>query len=300
MAQNPHPSHITPEMWWFIGQLDLLDGPDTVFAGAWGDFKPGGHCDAFNLYWHKDKSGAYSWRNDYTTRLPDDKVMGTDLQHFGAAVDLTFRSAQNGDFRTIRKYGSRVRAAWIARDPRLKGWREVLIQGDSDAPADRFDFVSWAESTSDITHTWHGHWTALRKYLRQIQIYQAMLSILRGETLAQWLAGGDEMSVNTFWLNPDVHGKGEDGFWISSGGWRERIGDNDDMAKAKLAHPGLIPLPGADHNGWPSVVLPWTIDEVNRICGRRRDQIPSGGGGVTMDEVNAAIAGSTIQPGGDK
>ncbi len=191
MAANPNPKHITAEMWWFIEELDKLDGADTVYAGSWGDFKPGYHCDAFNLRWHQDKTGQYIWRNDYSTKLPDDKVLGTPLEHYGAAVDLTFRSAQAGNSATIRKYGSRVRAAWLARDPRLKGWREVLIQGDSDAPADGYDFVSWTERTPDSTHTWHGHFSVQRKYVATRSVYEAMLSILRGEPLV--VKGGEDM-----------------------------------------------------------------------------------------------------------
>jgi hypothetical protein len=284
MTNNPHPTHITDEMWWFVEQLDLLDGADTVFAGAWGDFKPGGHCDAYNLWWHKNKAGQYDWRNDYTLKLPDDKVLGTDLEHYGAAVDLTFRSAQNGDMRTIRKYGSRIRAAWVARDPRLKGWREVLIQGDADAPADGYDFVSWTERTPDSTHTWHGHWTVLRKYLRQITIYQAMLSILRGETLAQWLAGrGDDDMPKAILY------KGS--YWVAKGGTLDAIKDGDDMAKVNALYPGSC-FPGADKNGFPTPDLSaqnWTDDEVARLIGR--PFVPpagtGGGGGLTEAQVRA-------------
>jgi hypothetical protein len=272
MANNPQPAHITAEMWWFVEELERIESKDTVFAGAWGRFKPGYHCDYWELWNHK-VDGAFIWRNDYSIKLPDDKVGGTPLEQFGAAVDWTFLSAQAGNFTNFRKYGGRIRAAWAAHDPRLKGWREVLCQGDPDVSADGYDFVSWTERTPDATHTWHMHFSVLRKFLRTLSVYRAMISILKGETLAQWLAGGedDDMTVNTFWLSAAVHGAENDGFWISQGGWRELIRDNDDYGKLTLAHPGIRALPKPNANGWPESVLSnWSVDEVDRILGRRR------------------------------
>lgn len=237
MATNPNPTHITAEMWWFVEELDKLDGADTVYAGSWGDFKPGYHCDAYTLWWHKDKSGAYIWRNDYSTKLRDDLVLGTPLEHFGAAVDLTFRSAQAGNPATIRKYGGRVRAAWLARDPRLKGWREVLIQGDADTAADGYDFVSWTERTPDSTHTWHGHFSVLRRYVETLAVYEAMLSILRGETLDQWLARG----VNNMQrIARDATTKQH---WMGDGIWRRKLTDQNvkDWRAAGIPYDGDQP-----------------------------------------------------------
>jgi hypothetical protein len=186
MVANPHPDHITEEMWWFVGELELLDPVDTVFAGAWGNFKPGYHCDYHTLV------STPAWRNDYSIHLAEDKVGGTWLEQYGAAVDWTSLSAQAGNFEKFKKYGTRVRAAWQAKDPRLKGWREVLCQGDSDPTADGYDFVYWTQRTPDLSHTWHMHFSCLRRYLATLDVYKAMLSILRGETLAQWLARGDD------------------------------------------------------------------------------------------------------------
>lgn len=229
MAANPHPTHITAEMWWFIEQLELLEPADTVFAGAWGNFKPGYHCDAFNLWWRRE-NGVYVWRNDYSTRGADDKVLGTSLERFGAAVDWTFLSAQRGDSSQIRKYGARIRTAWLNRDPRLKGWREVLTQGDGDPQADGYDFVSWTERTPDLTHTWHFHFSCLRKYLRTLSVFQAMLSILRGETLAQWLGTGDDM----FFFQVEDQGAGR-----MNGCTYEFAPDYPTMLKWQAAWPGV-------------------------------------------------------------
>lgn len=208
MANNPQPNHITDELWWFINQLEALEPSDTEFAGAWGRFKPGYHCDYWELWNHK-VNGVFVWRNDYSIKLPDDKVGGTPLEQFGAATDWTFQSTQAGNSANIRKYGGRVAVAFANRDPRLKGWREVLIQADGDKPPEGFDFVTWTTRTPDSTHEWHGHFSCLRKYLRDLRVFQAMISILKGETLAQWLAGsGDDMATVFTW---------QGNVWISRG-----------------------------------------------------------------------------------
>lgn len=264
MAVNPFPTHITMEMWWFIEQLELLEGPDTVFSGSWGRVKPGYHNDYWELWNHK-VNGVFVWRNDYSISLPEDKVGGTPLEQFGAAVDWTFKSAQAGDSRNIRKYGARIRTAWLKRDPRLKGWREVLTQGDGDPQADGYDFVNWTERTPDFTHTWHFHFSCLRKYLRTLSVFHAMLSILRGETLAQWLVGGDEDDMaKVFWYGTD--------YWVAVGGKREVIKDADDMAKVLSIYPGSQ-YPGVDAGKiFPApnlATVGWSEDEVDRLLGRK-------------------------------
>lgn len=225
MAANPHPDHITAEYWWFIEQLQALEPLDTVFAGAWGRAKPGYHCD----YWMLVNTPA--WKNDYSVRLPEDKVGGTPLEQFGAATDWTFKSAQRGDFSNIRKYGARVALAFANRDPRLRGWREVLIQADADKAPEGFDFVTWTTRTPDSTHEWHGHFSCLRQFLRTLSVFKAMLSILRGETLAQWLAQGDDM----FFFQDEFQGAGR-----LNGCTYEYAPNYETLLKWKAAWPGVI------------------------------------------------------------
>lgn len=296
VGANPNPAHITSEFWWFVGQIDLLSGSDSIHAGTWG-VKPGYHCDAYNLWWHKDSAGHYDWRDDYSLQYADDKVVGTALEQYGAATDLTFASAQAGNFATIRLYSDRIRAAWKARDPRLKGWREVLCNAsDGDSGADGYDFVSWTERTPDSTHKWHMHFSVLRKYLRQRVIFEAMLSILRGESLAQWNARGSEEMPNTFHLSTALHGKEQDGYWVSFGTLRRRINDNDDMGKLQLAYAGrLVPLPSADHNGWPVGDLPWSVDEVDRLLGA--EEIPADVGDTGSSGGDGSLVAHTHSGG---
>lgn len=278
-------------MWWFIEELERMEGPDTAFAGAWGRFKPGYHCDAWELWNHTDKNGNHIWRNDYSLFLPDDKVLGTALEQFGAAVDWTFLSAQAGNFTNFRKYGSRIRAAWVAHDPRLRGWREVLCQGDGDNPADGYDFVSWTERTPDDTHRWHMHFSCLRKFLSTLRVYRAMISILKGETLAQWLAqdqvGGGRMLVP---------------FTITDG--TQAAGAYDDFLKVHQ-----MAANGAEFERWRQGQAVMEISRAQYDAGKvgsnwdglmtKWNSGTGGGGesgGVTMADVHDAIANSSIRP----
>ena len=285
MANNPHPTHITEPMWWFIEQWEILE-PETVFAGAWGNFKPGYHCDAFNLT-HK------GWLPDYSLKLPDDLVMGTWLENYGAAIDITFPSAQNGNYTNIRKYSDRIKAAWKARDPRLKGWREVLCNcSDGDSSADGFDIPGHYERTPDDTHKWHIHFSVLRKYVNDLVVYEAMMSILKGETLAQWEArgqGGVAMA-QVFLYNKQ--------YWISRGDGTQR-----EVIPVK---PGVVSsemnvvcdahkvYPGKDSLGYPTPDLTtrdWNDALVDLTFGKVKSNVAPPAG--LVDHEHSTPAGKT-------
>jgi hypothetical protein len=177
VAVNPNPDRITDASWWFMEQLLGL-APGTVNGGIYA-IKPGYHNTRNNLRAHP------AWRNDYSIRLPADRRGPGDK---AAGYDWTFPDAQAGDYRRIRMYGDRVRRAFQQRDPRLSGWREVMIQADADAPPEGYDFVTWTTRTPEPAHRWHGHFSELRENLESYPTKQAMLSILDGRSLAEWRA----------------------------------------------------------------------------------------------------------------
>lgn len=273
MAANPHPDHITAEMWWFVEELERLDPADTVFAGAWGNFKPGYHCDYFTLV------HTPAWANDYSIHLADDKVGGTWLEQYGAAVDWTSLSAQAGNYEKFKRYGTRVRAAWQAKDPRLKGWREVLCQGDSDPTADGYDFVYWTQRTPDLSHTWHMHFSCLRKYLASLNVYKAMLSILRGETLAQWLAGEGGGGDDMFFFQVEDQGAGR-----MNGCTYEFAPDYPTLLKWQAAWPG-VPTRKIKRADLLAGMYGVSMDRLINTSGPG----PAPGDGVTESEVRVIV-----------
>ncbi|GIJ46529.1 hypothetical protein Val02_34150 [Virgisporangium aliadipatigenens] len=184
MASNPDPSRITAALWYFVESC-LAMHPGTQYGGTFAD-KPGYHNTRNNLY----NQGR---TNDYSVRLAADKAGPGDKC---AAFDWTFPDAQSGRYGTIIQYGERVRSAYWARDPRLRGWREVLIQADWDESAEGYDFTSWSERTPDSSHLWHAHFSCLRQYLNDITVMNGMLSILWGESLETWNNGQSKYGGN--------------------------------------------------------------------------------------------------------
>lgn len=274
---NPNPARISAAMWEFVEALEALEPADTEYSGSWGDWKPGYHADRNTLLRNP------AWRNDYSIRLPADKLGPGQM---GAANDWTFRSAQRGDFSNISKYGGRVAAAHAARDPRLSGWREVLIQADMDKPPEGFDFVTWTTRTPDATHAWHGHFSILRQRIEDRSTYQAMLSILRGETLAQWQATrGDDMLV--IWQLPNG--------WVgcSNGPTRFGYATEADLKEAMTAFgvstlrkiaPTQLGAYGTDVTGLGGGQLVLTDEQIIAIGLRIIDAVP------TAQEVADAVA----------
>lgn len=174
---NPSPALISAEMWRFRTYcLWLEPGSQDVDSGIFAN-KPGYHNSRKNLLANPD------WRNDYSIRLAPDKEGPADK---AAGFDWTFRTAQGGNYARIIFYSDRVEAAFNRRDPRLYGFREVLCQADTDLQAEGFDFVSWTRRTPDDSHLWHMHFSKLRKYINDRRSYDAMLSILSGQSLADW------------------------------------------------------------------------------------------------------------------
>lgn len=177
MARNPDPRRITDALWYFAESC-LAMQPGTQYGGIVAAQK-----------------GYHGWRdwliengllNDYSIRFAPDKLGPGDKS---AAFDWTFPDAQRGQYGTIIRYGSRVRAAHQSRDPRAYGFREVLIQADSDGDAEGYDFYLWNTRTPDSSHLWHGHFSVLRQYLNDFNAMNGMLSILAGESYETWRSG---------------------------------------------------------------------------------------------------------------
>jgi hypothetical protein len=161
-------------------QLLALES-NTENSGTY-TFKPGYHSSrADNLA---------NWPSDYSIRDAVDKLGASDTS---AAGDWTHLAAKQGDYRSMDKYGERLERAFEDRDPRLAGWREALGQTDLDATPEGLDFRNWTRRTPDSTHAWHWHFSESRAYAEDYDNKRALLSVLKGETLDAYLAGGGKL-----------------------------------------------------------------------------------------------------------
>lgn len=182
MASNPNPARITAAGWWFMEQL-LAFEPGTANGGIYAN-KSGYHNTRANN--QRDWPGNYSIVDSVDKKGPSDKA---------AAYDWTFRDAQAGRYTTIIKYTKRLLAsAKDMDDPRLNGWREFYGQADQDRQVEGWDTRYLRAATSDPSHLWHLHFSESRAEVESFDNKKAMLSVLRGETVAEW-RGQDDMEL---------------------------------------------------------------------------------------------------------
>lgn len=170
----------------FMNALVAME-PETENSGIYGN-KPGYHnTRAGNIELDKTDNSSVP---DYSIRAPLDLQGPSDK---AAGYDWTHRKAQRGDYSSMAKYGDRLEAAFHDRDPRLYGWREALGQTDTDKPAEGLDFQGWFTRVPDSTHEWHWHFSELRAFVESWDNKLCLLSILKGESLADYLAAGGKL-----------------------------------------------------------------------------------------------------------
>lgn len=202
---NPNPARITDASWRFM--LALLDmEPNTENSGIYAN-KPGYH----NI---RNALGA----SDYSRRHPLDLLGPGDK---AAGYDWTHRAAQSGNYVSMVRYGKRLEAAWLARDPRLYGWAEAQGQVDLDSAPEELNFgPDWTRGTPSDSHKWHWHISERRAFVASWDNKAAMLSVLSGETLAGYLArGGKLMGDNMSWQETLTAGKDGGGVSAKAQDW---------------------------------------------------------------------------------
>ena len=159
----------------------------------------GGHPERRHLRqqkgYHNSREPGTTRPGNYSVVLPPDKL-GPSTK--AAAYDWTFPTAQSGSYALIDKYSSRLLAAGQANDPRTNGWREFYGQADADTQVEGWDFYYNRAASSDPSHLWHIHLSELRQFTDDLRNKQAMLSVLSGQSLADWLAGGGGIPVGVF------------------------------------------------------------------------------------------------------
>jgi hypothetical protein len=170
---NPNPERITDATWALWKGLQELE-PDTELGGI-----------------YAAKSGYHNTRSankaaDYSVRETPDRVGPADK---ASAIDWTFPEAQSGNCGRIARYSSRLLASGRdAHDPRLDSLREFYGNADLDREVDGWDFRHDKAVSSDRSHLWHIHISITRGRVADPAMTRAVLSVLKGESVTQWLA----------------------------------------------------------------------------------------------------------------
>ena len=175
-------SYVTAEMQYLVDELHKLE-PESQNGGTYAN-KPG---------YHNSRSQNSPSNYSVVDKPPD----GGGPSTVCAAVDWTFPEAQGGNYDRIAKYTKRLLAsAQDPDDPRLNGWREFYGQSDVDSYVEGWDIRYNCPATSDSSHLWHIHISENRDQATSKQNKDALLSVLRGETVAEW---EDDVSAKDVW-----------------------------------------------------------------------------------------------------
>lgn len=195
MADNPNPSRVTDQLWNLWEGFEAIE-PIVVLGGIYAP-KSGYH----------DTRDANPPTNYSVAQYPIDRQGPGDK---AAAIDLTFPDAQAKPPRygTINKYSQRLLAAGQAgrdADPRTVYMREFYGNIDTDSEVEGWDYARHGAATSDTSHLWHIHISIHRGYVTDPEMTRAVLSILKGETVAQWRGEDSDMQEVRVWLGTDGH-----------------------------------------------------------------------------------------------
>ena len=165
----------TSSLDWLADEWEKLYGSATL-SGIVGDLA------------HKARGGYHISRQDqpktnYSVTRKDDKLGPSNR---ASAIDMTMNTSD------IKKCHIRLRDAWKnrAKDPRMKyinAWNGWDGQGD----AGRYDVVTGTISTATSDHKWHIHLEVRRRYVNDRTAMDAILSILKGESLSKYLGNDD-------------------------------------------------------------------------------------------------------------
>jgi hypothetical protein len=207
-VKSPNP-RVTDAIWWFWIQIN--EHEEDISADSVDDLVLGG------IY--ADKTGYHNTRNDnpttnYSVRDAVDKRGPGDK---AAAIDLTFRSAQSGNYSRIALYSIRLYSA--RRDPKLRLYlREFYGNTDDDTQVEGWDFRYGRAVTSDKSHLWHIHISFTREYVNSMEAMRYVYNIMIGgqpdveltDKVNLWDEGGNKpwragKSIGVTKENPDVN-----------------------------------------------------------------------------------------------
>lgn len=244
---------------------------------------------------HKKRGGFHISIEDqpptnYSVIRQDDKAPPGDWpRDRAAAIDM---SMGESDIILCHK---RLRAVWLnrANDPRAKfinawnGW-------DGNGDAGRYDMVTGSVQNATSDHKWHIHMEIRRRYVNSAEMVKAVLSIVRGESLATYL-GEDVALDNTdkTWFENTIESKvkaiwGEQFITAPTGATTEtgKISPMDLLTRAYLRANGSLNTV----SGLNTAFTTYVVDEV------QRDTQEKARDAALLAAVQGVAGGTTLSP----
>ncbi|GAB3981231.1 hypothetical protein GCM10027615_61370 [Plantactinospora veratri] len=195
-AANPNPARISEASWWLMQELlKLQSGSQNggIYANKSGyhNTRAANDPNNYSVRDTEDKGGPSDKAAAYDWTFPEAQSFALAPGEVNAELDLphpTTANAAAANYGNIARFSNRLLAAGKdSRDPRMNGWREFYGQVDNDRDVEGWDFRYDDAVSSDSSHLWHIHLSEDRDKVTSFENKEALLSVLRGETVEQWL-----------------------------------------------------------------------------------------------------------------
>lgn len=137
------------------------------------------HLDTGGYHCSVEDLKAYGNGNDYSNTRPDDR--GHNPKH-GAGVDMSMSPAD------MKRCYLRVKRVWDDKSDTRRRYLNAINTWKGSGDATRLDFYANVTSWATPDHKWHNHLEVRRRWLRDWTAVRAIVSVLKGESHAAWLA----------------------------------------------------------------------------------------------------------------
>lgn len=209
--------------------------------------------------------------SNYSVVRPDDKAPPGDWpRDLAAGIDMSMNPTD------MKSCCDKLWNVWNdVSDPRRNYINAFNGWFNNSDPAKRYDFVTQAISTTTSDHKWHVHLEERRKYVTDPVASEAILSILRGESKAQYLENLGEYGDDMFCKYGDKNDKVKalqlqllqlDPACLPNFGPDSGYGDETANALSRLVTGGDARVYGPD--GWA---------EMQKLCAQKNASNQSGG-----------------------
>ncbi|MER5608327.1 hypothetical protein AB0F93_00025 [Micromonospora tulbaghiae] len=137
------------------------------------------HLDNGGYHVSVEDLRKYGNETDYSNSRPDDRNLNV---RFGAAIDMSMSPAD------MRKCHDRVRKVWADKSDPRRQYLNAVNSWDGSGDAVRLDVYAGTAKFATADHKWHNHLEFRRRYVLSMVAARAIVSVLRGESKAAYLA----------------------------------------------------------------------------------------------------------------